>query len=103
MQSLALHRWSRLSLTGQFALAGFLVLCMGMLVLGFWVTEKIERGVTSNTAASAALYVESFIAPLVQELASGDTIHAENRALLDELLTTSEMGRSVDLIVNNKR
>lgn len=95
MQSLALHRWSRLSLTGQFALAGFLVLCMGMLVLGFWVTEKIERGVTSNTAASAALYVESFIAPLVQELASGDTIHAENRALLDELLTTSEMGRSV--------
>lgn len=89
------ERWARLSLSAQFALAGFLVLCVGMMVLGSWLAEKIEHAVTQNTASSAALYVESFIAPLVQELANSDQLHPENRAALADLLTGTELGRSV--------
>jgi len=57
----------RYTLTVQFMIAGSVVLLMGMRAIGFWVTKEIEDGVTRNTAA-AALYMESFIAPRIQEL-----------------------------------
>ncbi len=49
--------WRRLSLAGQFASMGSLVLLAGMLAIGFWVTRQIEDGVTRNTASATALYV----------------------------------------------
>jgi signal transduction histidine kinase len=87
--------FTSLSLVRKFALAGLLVLGIGMMVLGIWVTKKIEAGVTQNTATSAALYMESFVAPLIQELGHGTVLREENREALDALLEDTELGRRV--------
>ena len=87
--------WNNLSLASQFGIAGSFVLVIGMAIIGFWVTEKIEDGVTRNTAVSTALYMESFVAPLIGELSTSDTLSAEKRKALDELLKDNELGRRI--------
>ena len=82
---LVLPKWQHLNLAGQFALAGSLVLLVGMIVIGVWVTRQIEDGVTRNTAASTALYMTSFVEPLVQELSHSDTLSPDRQAELDTL------------------
>lgn len=64
-------------------------------MIGFWVTERIEQGVTRNTATSAALYMASFVAPLVQELAHTDRVTAKTQAKLDAILKDTDLGRKV--------
>lgn len=76
-------------------IAGSIVLVIGMFAIGLWVTGKIEDGVTRNTAASTALYMESVVSPLVQELAHSDRVSPANRGKLDAILTNSELGRNI--------
>ena len=57
-----------------------------MFAFGTWVSRRIESGVADMAANSAALYVNSFIAPHLQVLSSRDTLSAEqieaiNRAI----------------------
>ncbi len=87
--------WRRLTLAKQFLYTGTFVLLGGMITIGIWVTERIEHGVTRNTAASTALYVESFVAPLVQELAREDRISPAMQAELDATIESSEFGRRI--------
>jgi len=60
--------WLSESLSRQFLIVACLVLSLGMLALGTWVTRRIEDGVVQTSAASAALYINNFIAPHLQEL-----------------------------------
>jgi hypothetical protein len=85
--------FARLSLAQQFMLAGACVLAAGMLAIGFWVTDQIERGVTRNSAISTALYMDSVISPLVQELGASDELSPAARAEVDEVLTSSPLGQ----------
>jgi signal transduction histidine kinase len=62
------------SLAQQFLLVAFCVVLAGMFAMGALVSRRIERGVAQVKAASAALYINNFIAPHLQELASGDTL-----------------------------
>ncbi|NNG03792.1 MAG: sensor histidine kinase, partial [Inquilinus sp.] len=84
--------WRELSLARQFALMGSAVLLAGMLAIGIWVTRQIEEGVTRNTAIATALYMESFLAPLSQNLALSDTLSPGARRAIDEVLGTSAFG-----------
>ncbi len=84
--------WRRLSLAGQFALMGSLVLLAGMLAIGFWVTKQIEDGVTRNTASATALFMESVLAPLSQELATSDELSRGARRAVYEILLNTEIG-----------
>ena len=59
-----------LPLHKQFAAAGGAVMLVGMLLIGWWLGREIEESVTRNSAISTALYMESFIAPLSQELSN---------------------------------
>jgi signal transduction histidine kinase len=87
--------WSDLSLAGQFALAGGLIMLLAAIVIGFWVSRRIEDAVVRNTANATALYMESFIAPLSQDLARGQEISATNRAEIARLLTDTPLGSRV--------
>lgn len=70
-----LRRWlTGLPLHRRFALVGSLVMLLGMLVIGRWVLIEIESGVVRNSAISSAVYMESFIAPLSQELAESEVL-----------------------------
>ena len=63
-------RWQRLSLANQFAVAGSVVLALATLGIGWWVTGQIEASVVRNSANASALYMDSFISPLSQNLAT---------------------------------
>ncbi len=65
--------WRRLSHAWQFALASVPVLLVGMLSIGFWVSENIEEAILQNRADATALFVDSIISPLIQDL-SGQTV-----------------------------
>lgn len=70
----------------RFLLMAGVVLVAGMLAVGFWVTSRIEEGVTSNAGAITALYVDAVLSPIVQELAVGDQLSSRNREALERVL-----------------
>ncbi len=89
--------WRRLSLVRRFILISSAVVLLGMLTIGFWVSNKIEHGVTQYSAATSALYVDGMIAPLAQELGKKNEISAERAAKIDEIIRAQ--GRSASRIV----
>ena len=76
------NTWSNLSLARQFGLAGGVIMLLAMLGVGSWVSTRIERVVVSNTANATALYMESFIAPLTQNLTTDERLTEEARAAI---------------------
>ena len=87
------ERWNRQSLAGQFLLAGGLVSILAMAVTGFLVKSQIEAGVTRNSAATTALYVDSIIAPLLPDMQTSQTLDESVAHALDETLEQGALGR----------
>ncbi len=87
------QKWIALTLSSQFALAGGLVMLVGMIVVGIWVSRQIEEGVTKNTGIATALYVDSFITPLAQELTNSKTLSIGPIRALDEAFLESPLGK----------
>src|SRR5215213_7508166 len=90
------RQWLRnLSLAQRFMLGSLLILITGMALIGAWVEQQIEEGVVHRTAATTALYVDSFIAPNLQDLAAGDTLTPEHSQALDRLLRDTPFGQRI--------
>ncbi len=87
--------FTRLSLARQFMLLSFLILLGGMVIIGLWVGQQIELGVINRTAAVTSLYVDSFVAPLVQDLSHSDRLGFPQVANLDRLLRETSLGREI--------
>ncbi len=87
--------WKRLTLPGQFLLAGALVMIAAMLIVGFWVSSRIEQAVVQNSATSAALFMESFVSPLSQDLARSDTLSGPAERALTEIFEGTSLGERV--------
>jgi signal transduction histidine kinase len=66
--------WTRHGLARQFLLVAAAALLIAMFVLGKWVAQKVENGVAEFAGASAAVYINTFLAPHLQELAYRDTL-----------------------------
>ncbi|MEQ9124590.1 MAG: sensor histidine kinase [Alphaproteobacteria bacterium] len=82
----------------RFAIAGSCIMLFGMLGLGSWVSSEIQQGVTNNSAISAAIYMESFIAPLSQELASEESVSPETTERLAQTFARAPLaGRIVSV------
>lgn len=85
-------RWRRrmaaVPLHHRFALVGSIVTLLGMLAVGSLVSDSIQTSVVRNAALSSAVYMESFVAPMSQELADSRGLSPASigrmRALLDE-------------------
>lgn len=88
-------RWRRLSLATQFTIVAAIVIGIIMAVLGRWVSARIESGVITNTAASAALYMDRFVEPYVQELATGANLSTASQNALTELVKTKGFGERI--------
>ena len=87
--------FTRLSLSRQFLIASFPILFLGMLAIGWWVGETIERGVANRIGGMTSLYVDSFVAPHLQHLVDSDALGDEHRAALDALLTQTPLGQRI--------
>lgn len=85
MPSESLSDRAELPLHFKFAAVGSVVVVVVMLLIGSWVASEIEASVTRNSAISTALYMESFIAPLSQELSSQPVVSAETASKLNAL------------------
>jgi signal transduction histidine kinase len=77
--------WASLDLARQFLLGASVVVLTAMTIIGWWVSQKIERSVTENTAHAAALFMESSVAPLIQGLASADDLDEQALQQLHKL------------------
>lgn len=95
MESVSLARFSRLSLARQFLLAGLPILLAGMLVIGTWVGKQIEAGVIHRIGVVTGLYVDSFVAPHLQQLPQASQLDAASRAALDALLSSTPLGQRI--------
>ena len=87
--------FQRFSLARQFALASLIILVAGMTIIGWWISRQIERGVITQTAGVTALYVDSFVAPHLQDLARAQSLDAAHHRALDELMTATPLGKRI--------
>jgi hypothetical protein len=95
MRFLSRASWQSMTLPGQFVLAGIAVMLAGMLTVGLWVSNRIEGVVVQNSAISAALFMESFISPIGQELTASDTLSPPAVQALDEIFSGTTLGERV--------
>ena len=93
--ALLLTRWRGMSLASQFAIVAAAVIGIAMAVLGTWVAARIETGVIRHTALAAALYMDRFVEPHVQELARGTALSQTSRDALRDLITKPSFGKNV--------
>ena len=93
---LSLREWfASLPLHHRFALVGSIVSILGMIVIGELVAKSIETGVVRNSAISSAVYMESFIAPLSQELADAQQFSPETLKRMRTLLESPPLADRV--------
>ena len=88
-------RLAALTLVQRFSLAGGAVMLVSMIVIGSWVTSVISARVVESTGAATALFMDSFIAPLAQELDEADMLSIGPTRALEELLAGSAFGQRV--------
>jgi signal transduction histidine kinase len=74
------------NLPKRFGIAALLSLFFCATTLGFWVSKTIESGFAEATAASSGAYIEQYIAPHLQELATSDTLSPANVDALNRAL-----------------
>ncbi|MGV6804547.1 MAG: sensor histidine kinase [Ruegeria sp.] len=79
------------SLSRVFLAASIVVMGSATLVVGNWVSGRIENAVVQLSANSAALYMESILSPLSQELAFSDTLSEPATRALVELFSKESM------------
>jgi len=83
------------TLAQRFMLASLIILIAGMAGIGVWVGNQIKTGVIHRTGATTALYVDSFVAPHLQELGTTGTLSLESHEQLSKLLQDTPMGQQI--------
>lgn len=87
--------WHGWSLARQFATCASIVLLPAMTLMGVWVSGRIQEGVTHSAATSAALYMENFVEPLVQDLTHGNALSRPKVEALGSLLKDTTLGLKI--------
>lgn len=86
----------RLTWAQRFLLASLFILGIGMAGIGAWVGQEIQAGVVHRTAGTTAMYVDSVVAPELQELARGDALTEPHvRALNDLFNPNTPFGQQI--------
>lgn len=83
------------TLAQRFMLASLIILIAGMAGIGAWIGNEIKNGVIHRTGATTALYVDSFVAPLLQELGRTGTLSPQHHEQLKTLLQDTPMGQQI--------
>lgn len=84
-----------LNLAQQFMFASLIVLVSSMFFVGWWVGKQIQIGVINQTAATTALYVDSFVASHLQELGHTGSLAQKHIEGLSQLLQDTPLGQYI--------
>ncbi|OIQ97027.1 signal transduction histidine-protein kinase/phosphatase DegS [mine drainage metagenome] len=87
--------FDRLSFSRQFMLAIIAVLALGMLVIGTWIGQLIERNAINRTAAISAVYLESMSAAQLQNWPRAGTVDSDTHEDLDRIFVEGPLHREV--------
>ncbi len=85
----------RLNLAQRFLLTTLVVMVTGMFGISSWVGGQIEAGVVRQSGTTAALLLDSFIAPQLQDYAQKGTIAGPHAQALSALLSGTPLGKWV--------
>lgn len=84
-----------LNLARRFLLVTLVIMVAGSFGISTWVGSQIEAGVVRQSGATAALLLDSFIAPQLQDYAQKSTIDAAHAQSLGALLGGTPLGKWV--------
>jgi signal transduction histidine kinase len=82
-------------LAGRYLLLSLVFVVVGGGIVALALGQLIETSAIDRTTAVTALYVQSFVAPEVQTLATTPDLTATQRAALQRLLTDTPLGQAV--------
>ena len=85
--------WNSFASDRTLACATIAALVCGMGCLGLFVAAHIKDNLVHKAAAATAMYMDSFVAPLAQELATRTTLSAATQAEMSKLLSPAAAGR----------
>lgn len=88
-------RLRRLVPARQFLLASMVVLCVGMVGSGWWLSAQIQDRVLRHTSMSSALYIESFVAPMIQNLGQRQQMAPAEITALDRIIHDTPLGEQI--------
>lgn len=91
----SMNPFANLTFSQRFMVASLVILLAGMLGIGAWVEKQIELGVIHRTGATTALYVDSFVAPNLQELGQSNELLPSHVEELSALLQNTPMGEQI--------
>jgi signal transduction histidine kinase len=89
------HWWLSLERTSKLIGVVCIAVICGAVYSCSVVARHIEEAFTQKAAASTALYMDSFVEPLVQELTASDTLSIENRRALEHLVSPLAAGKPI--------
>jgi signal transduction histidine kinase len=76
-------------------LASMIVLCLGMVSSGWWLSAQIQDRVLRHTSMSSALYIESFVAPMIQNLGTRQQMAPAEIAAMDRIIHDTPLGEQI--------
>ena len=85
----------RLNLFQRFSLIGFVIMVLGTFGVGWWLGEQIKAGVIRESASNLALYMNSFLAPNLQELSDSSSLTPGHIMVLSRVLAQADLGRQI--------
>jgi signal transduction histidine kinase len=88
---------SSFGLAQQFVLAAGITIALSMGLLAFAISQRIEASMMQTAAEEGALFIEVFLGPSAQELATSRTLSKESVKQLDDLLA-GKVGERMRLI-----
>jgi signal transduction histidine kinase len=87
--------WRRIERPQKFAGAVSIFVVCGVVYICSFLGTYIEEAFGNKAAASTALYMDSFVEPIVQGLGAGSSLPAETRAMVTRLLSPTSIGKPV--------
>src|SRR4051812_13595776 len=90
--------WPRLSLAQRFAVIGSAVVVVASLGLGFWLEAQLERVGVANAALATTLHMNSFVTPIVQELATENRLSTAAEESLDDMMRSPSIRTRISAI-----
>jgi signal transduction histidine kinase len=83
------------TLAQRFMFASLIILIAGMAGIGVWIGNEIKNGVIHRSGATTALYVDSFVAPILQELGTTGLLSPDHHEQLSNLLEDTPLGQQI--------
>jgi len=86
---------TNVSLSEEFAVASFVVLLLGSLVIGWWVAREIQKVVIYQTAITMTQFHDSFVSRVVEELSDESRLNKKSIDILESIDQNSPIGRQI--------